>query len=357
MMVPVLLASDSLHVIWEGKTFLFFGGYDYHRLSRHPEILRAVEESIQSNGLSSGGARITTGTHPLHIALEARLSKFFGTAATAVLPAGYLANLALLDALSGENYLCYFHPDCHPSLKDAIRMSGLPKIAIPSDPEELSAEIAWNEKRPLIISDGVYGTLPPLPDYLRLAERFDGLLIIDEAHALGILGKRGRGAAEHFFLKSPRIILSGSLGKALGAAGGFVSGPKSYIDAVLKTCAYGTTSALSLPLAAAAIAALDYLDANAAMMADFRKRCVKTKKDLNAMGYNVPVIPTPVIGISMPDAAGTDALKNSLIGAGIYPSLIRYPGKNDYFRFALSSRHGEEHISRLIEALRKVAGN
>lgn len=354
MKVPVLQASDPLHVVWEGKSYLFFGGYDYHRLSRDPAILRAAEATLHAHGLSSGGARITTGTHPLHLALEARLSSFLGTEDSCVLPAGYLANLALFEALATEDYLCYFHPECHPSLKDAIRMSRLPKIAIPSDPNELAAEIAWNEKRPLIVSDGVYGTLPPLSEYLRLAERYDGLLVIDEAHALGILGKGGRGAAEHFKLKLERIILSGSLSKAAGAAGGFVSGPQRFIERVRESCAYGTTSALSLPLASAAIAALDYLAANGAMIDEFRKLCLKTKKALLAMGYPVPLIPTPVISICMSDAHTSEALKNALLAAGIYPSLIAYPGKKDYFRFALSSRHREADIRLLLNVL-KVA--
>ncbi|MDX9777551.1 MAG: pyridoxal phosphate-dependent aminotransferase family protein [bacterium] len=354
MKIPVLQASDPLHVVWEGRDYLFFGGYDYHRLSRDPAILRAAEETLHRHGLSSGGARITTGTHPLHLALEARLSSFLGTEDSSVLPAGYLANLALFEALSTEDFLCYFHPECHPSLKTAIRMSGLPRIAIPPDPEELGAEIAWNEKRPLIVSDGVYGSLPPLPEYLSLAERYNGMLVVDEAHALGILGKHGRGAAEHFGLKSERIILSGSLGKAVGAAGGFLSGPKRYIDPVRNTCSYGTTSALSLPLASAAIAALDYLAANSAMIAGFRKLCIKTKKALLAMGYPVPPIPTPVISISMPDMNTSEALKNVLVDAGIYPSLIAYPGKKDYFRFALSSRHRESDIRLLLEVLQKA---
>ncbi len=351
MQTPVLEMTDSLHVRWDDKEYLFFGGYDYHRLSRDPGLVSAAKTALDRFGLNSGGARITTGTHPLHLALEARLSAFFGTEDSAFLPAGFMANLALMEALAGEDYLCYFHPECHPSLTAAIRMSDLPKIAIAESIEDLEAEIAWNEKKPLIVTDGLYGTLPPLPDYLKLAEKYGGLLIIDEAHALGILGKHGRGAAEHFGLKSERILLSGSLSKAAGASGGFVSGPARYLDAVRKTCAYGTTSAAALPLAAAGIAGLDFLSAHTDMIADFRERCLKMKQALAGMGFPVPVIPTPVIGIIVPEADKAAALKEALIKARIYPSLIRYPGKADYFRFALSSAHSDEDIRRLLDVL------
>ncbi|MBN2781275.1 MAG: pyridoxal phosphate-dependent aminotransferase family protein [Candidatus Marinimicrobia bacterium] len=351
MQPPVLHATDPVHVIWNDTEYLFFGGYDYHRLSRHPGVLAAAENALRTSGLNSGGARGTTGTHPLHLELEARLSTFLGTADSVFLPAGFMANLALLESLAEEDYICYFHPECHPSLTAAIRMSGLPKIAIAASIEDLESEIAWNEKKPLIVTDGLYGTLPPLPDYLGLAEKYDGLLIIDEAHALGILGKHGRGAAEHFGLQSERILLSGSLSKAAGSGGGFVSGPAHYMDAVRRTCTYGTTSAVSLPVTAAGIAALDFLSAHTAMIADFRERCLKTKQALADMGFPVPVIPTPVIGIIVPETDKTVCLKDALIKAGIYPSLIRYHGKPDYFRFALSSAHSEGDIERLLDVL------
>ncbi|MDZ7820763.1 MAG: aminotransferase class I/II-fold pyridoxal phosphate-dependent enzyme [Candidatus Marinimicrobia bacterium] len=203
-----------------------------------------------------------------------------------------------------------------------------------------------------MVTDGTYDKLPPLPAYYGLAEKYDGVLLLDEAHTLGILGKHGRGAFEHYGLDTGRLLLTGSLSKACGASGGFVSGPGRCIGAVRETCAYATTSAPSLPLVAAGIASIRFFRDHPGRIRDLQERCVDVKQRLVAMGFDVPVIPTPVAGIYLPGTEQAGALKEALKYAGIYPPLIRYPGKPDYFRFAFSSAHSDEDIDRLLEVLR-----
>ncbi|MDZ7796247.1 MAG: pyridoxal phosphate-dependent aminotransferase family protein [Candidatus Marinimicrobia bacterium] len=353
MSIPVLQPSDHVCVMWEGKKYLFFGGYDYHRLSGNPDILRATQDALFRYGLNCGGSRITTGNHPLHIRLEARISGFLGTNSTALLPAGYMANLALFELLGTKDVICYYHPQSHPSLKAAVKISGLPAFEIPDSREQFDALIRKGAKKPLIVTDGVYDHLPPLPEYHALAEKHEGVLLIDEAHALGILGKHGRGAFEHFDLDTGRLLLTGSLSKACGTSGGFVAGPSQCIEKLRSTCTYATTSAPSLPMTAAGIASFDFLSGHSRLIRDFQKRCLKIKQRVRDMGYNIPVIPTPVISICFQHKKDAAVLRDELVKAGIYPPLISYPGKSDYFRFALSSAHADKDIERLLDVLEK----
>jgi 7-keto-8-aminopelargonate synthetase-like enzyme len=247
--------------------------------------------------------------------------------------------------------VCFYHPECHPSLKNAIFMNNMSAYEIPADASEFEKIIRIKGKRPLIVTDGIYGDLPPLDIYSKLADIFDGLLLVDEAHSMGILGKHGRGAAEHFGINMERVLISGSLSKAVGTGGGFAAGPKEFIEQLRTTCAYATTSALSLPIVAAGTASLQLLSGHPEMIADFQQRCLKAKKILCAAGYDIPLVPSPVISIHLSGTGCVNALKKALIANQIYPSLIRYPGKSDYFRFALSSVHTKEDISSLLNVL------
>lgn len=353
MSTPVLQPADHVRVIWEGKKYLFFGGYDYHRLSVNSHILKVTQDALFRYGLNCGGSRITTGNHPLHIRLEARISGFLGTESTALLPAGYMANLALFEVLATRDVICYYHPQSHPSLKAAVKTSSLPAYEIPDSHEEFDVLIRKGAKKPLIVTDGVYDHLPPLPEYHALAKKHEGVLLIDEAHALGILGEHGRGAFEHFDLDTGRLLLTGSLSKACGASGGFVAGPSQCIEKLRNTCTYATTSAPPLPLTAAGIASFDFFSKHSPLIRNFQKRCLKIKQHVRDMGYNIPVIPTPVISICFENKKNASALRHELLKAGIYPPLIRYPGKPDYFRFALSSAHGDKDVERLLDVLKK----
>ncbi|MBW6457768.1 MAG: pyridoxal phosphate-dependent aminotransferase family protein [FCB group bacterium] len=349
--IPVLQAEDPVHINWDGESYLFFGGYDYYRLSRHPQVLEAARDTLARFGLNCGGSRVTTGNHPLHVELEITLSAFLKTEDAALLPAGYMANLALFELFKEDRSVCFYHPDCHPSLKTALCMSGLTGVEIPADTTALEKYIREHTCLPLFITDGIYSDLPPLDLYYRLAEKYKGRLLIDEAHSLGILGEHGRGAAEYFNIGGKRVIFSGSLSKAVGTAGGFVAGPKELIARIRSTCAYATTSALSLPLAAAGTASLSWLRDHPDMIRDFQRRCLNAKEQLIRAGYDIPPTPTPVISIHISDRKRTSSLKQALVDEGIYPSLIRYPGKPDYFRFALSAVHSDAEIDRLLRVL------
>jgi 7-keto-8-aminopelargonate synthetase-like enzyme len=353
MPTPVLSPCEKVHIIWNGKRYLFFGGYDYHRLSRHPELADAMVRALDIHGLNCGGSRVTTGNHPLHIELENKLSEFLDTEDTALLPTGYMANIALFEVFSDKDIYCYYHPACHPSLKVALKMSGLPGMEIPADLDLWDAHIRDHGKKPCVITDSVYAELPPLKDYETIVEKYDGALVIDEAHAIGILGEHGRGLVEQLAVSKKHLLITGSLSKAVGVAGGFVSGLAGCVKAVRSTTAYATTSAMPLPTVAAATASLDYLTRNPQLFKLIQQRSLKVKEELRDGGFDIPVNEAPGINIYIEDHQDSKRLAGMLEKAGIYPSYIRYPQKPDYFRFTLSSAHTDEEIDLLINVLKK----
>jgi 8-amino-7-oxononanoate synthase len=351
---PVLQMTDATHVLWKERNCLFFGGYDYHRLSRHPTILSAIHRTLDSEGLSCSGSRVTTGTHPLHLRFETLMADFLGLPAAVLLPTGYMANLALFEALAWENCHYFFHPDCHPSLRTAMRLSGLPAEALPENVGAGFIREHGKDKKPVIVTDGIYETLPPLQDYYELISRTRGYLIIDEAHSLGVLGKRGRGAAEHCELPANSLILTSSLCKGPGVAGGIVAGPEPLIRNIRKTCTYSTTSSPTLPLTAAAIAALEILISTPEMIGKLQERALSVRKILSETGWPIPLHPGPVLTLYPEAREQSEALYASLRDNGIYPSLIRYFEKPEHFRFALSSAHSDEDVHLLLKALQQT---
>ncbi len=348
---PVLSPCETVHIIWNNKRYLFFGGYDYHRLSRNPELEDEVKRAIEIYGLNCGGSRVTTGNHPLHIALEKKITEFLGTEATALLPTGYMANIALFEVFTDKHLHVYYHPKCHPSLKKALAISGLPGSPIPENLKVWDAHIREHGRKPCVVTDSVYATLPPLKDYESIVEKYEGALVVDEAHALGLLGKNGRGGFEHFDLSQKHLLLTGSLSKAVGVAGGYISGLKRCIDAVRTTTAYATTSAMPLPTVAAATKAIDFFIDNPQKIKLIQNRSIKFKQTLANAGYDMPVNPAPGVNIFIKEKQESRQLAQKLEKAGIYPSFIRYPEKPDYFRFTLSSAHSEEQIERLLSVL------
>ncbi|MEA3391977.1 MAG: pyridoxal phosphate-dependent aminotransferase family protein [Candidatus Marinimicrobia bacterium] len=351
MPTPILQPVDLVHIIWNDKKYLFFGGYDYHRLSQDPKIKQSVKRSADKYGLNCGGSRVTTGNHPLHIQLENTISGFLKTETTALLPTGYMANLALFEVFATKDIVCYYHPQCHPSLKTAMKMSGLEKYIIPEDMKELDEHIQNHGKKPCIITDGLYSYIPPIQEYAEIVEKYEGALVVDEAHAIGILGDHGRGAVEYFNISKKHLLITGSLSKAIGVSGGFVSGLTGCVRAIRDTIAYATTSAMPLPMVAAAITSLELLQENTKLITDLQQRSLKAKQYLFDLGYDVSVIPSPTISINIDDPKKVDKLREMLIDVDIYPSLIRYPEKPDYFRFALSSAHSDEDIEKLLGVL------
>lgn len=366
MLGPELRFVERTKVLFEGRVYTFFGGNDYHRLSNHPEVVRAAQEAAAAEGLGSAGSRRTTGNHPLYGALERAAARFLGTEAAVSVPSGYLSNLALLEAVGRDFARFFVDEEAHSSLSDpclrlardrAHRYRHL-------DPEDLRERIRENLRpgeRPLVLTDGVFpsrGEIAPIAEYLAAVRDFDGQVLVDDAHAIGVLGRTGKGTPEELGVPPGTVFQTGTLSKALGSFGGLIAVSAKIARRVEEeSSVYLGATGLALPLLAAGIRAIEILEREPERIARLRERTLRWKGRIAALGYAVPATPAPILSIAPRGKEARDALRESLLARGIYPPYISYPGApaGGHFRLTFSSEHSEEEFAALASALEEAA--
>ncbi len=364
---PELRFLDRTKVLHEGKAYLFFGGTDYHRLSSHPDVLRAVQEVAGSDGLSCAGSRTTTGNHPLLGELEQRLASFLGAGAAVTCPSGYLSNAMAMEAVAGEFQRFLVDASAHSSLAaPAGRLArDVVRTFRHADLEDLERQLTgWLRpgERPLVLTDGVVpvdGTLPPLGAYWGLVKQFGGMLLIDDAHGIAVVGPGGKGSPAEAGLPAEAFIQAGTLSKGLGAFGGVVTGPAALAAKIPeKSLTYVGATPIPPPLAAAAIRSVEILQANPGLISGLRARALRARERLRAMGFRVVSSPSPVLSVTHRDTGKNLRLRSLLLERGIYPTFTNYPGSppGGHFRFALSSAHTEEEIDLLLQTIGQSCG-
>ncbi len=287
----------------EGRSYSNFGSNNYLGLATHPEVKAAAAQALDTYGTGAGASRLITGTMAPHEACEAALATFKRTEAALLFNSGYTANLGLIPTLIGRDGLIFADRANHASLFDGCRLSRATlKVYRHKDVEQLDRLLARSAPRApkLIVTDGVFsmdGDLAPLPALLALARRYDTRLLVDDAHGTGILGPTGRGTCEHFKLADDeRLIQMGTLSKALGGFGAFVTGPRTLIAYLQNRCrAFLYTTALPPAVAAAATAALAVLEREPERRERLwahRRRCADA---LSRMGYDLMGSETPIL--------------------------------------------------------------
>lgn len=339
---------DRVWVRYRGRKLLYFGGCDYYRLASDPVIARCVVRAIEKEGLLNVAAsRVTTGNHPVYEQLEAALAVFFRVPAALLTSTGYAADLVVAQALAGQFSHAVIDERVHSSLKDAVRFLDCPVLEYKHrDARHAAQTIArcGEHAKIILLTDGVFaqdGTLAPLRELLEALPR-DAMLLLDDAHGAGVLGKNGRGAVEHFSIQDKRIVRAITLSKAFGAYGGAVLGSRELCQRIVERSElFAGSTPPPLPLAAAAITAL------ATVASDHSLRA-RLRRNLKLIGRDAPIL-----SIAPKTAAEAACLKKRLLAAGIFPSLIRYPNgpASGYFRFAISSEHTPAQIKRLLEAI------
>ncbi len=364
---PELRVLDRTRVLHEGKPYLFFGGTDYHRLSSHPDVLRAVHEAADAEGLSCAGSRTTTGNHPLVVELEHRLASFLGASAAVTCPTGYLSNAMALDVLAGEFPRFFIDASAHSSM--AAPAARLPREALltfrhadPEDLEHLLKDSLRPGEKPLILTDGVVpvdGELPPLGAYWELVKQFGGALLVDDAHGIAVVGPDGKGSPAEAGLPAEAVIQAGTLSKGLGTFGGVVAGPTALPGKVCeRSLTFVGATPIPPPFAAAAIRSMEILRANPGMLAGLRARVLRARERLRSMGFRMVSSPAPILSVTHRDADKNLRLRALLVEGGIYPTFSNYPGSppGGHFRFALSSAHTEEEIGLLLDTISLSCG-
>ena len=253
-------------IVLDGTAVINFGSNDYLGLAADPRLATAVREAIAGQGWGSGASPLVTGRARPHRELEEALAEFEGAEAALLFASGFAVNAGTVPALVGRGDAVYSDAKNHASLIDGCRLSGAEvHVYRHSDCDHLTAILAQTADRycrRLIATDGLFsmdGDLAPLPELSRLAEEFDAILLIDDAHGTGVMGQAGRGTIEHFGVKSANVYHMGTLSKALGASGGFMTGTKDFISYLVNTSRSFMYSTAPPPAMAAAARAALYL--------------------------------------------------------------------------------------------------
>ena len=311
----------------------------YLDLANIDELKQAMAKAVLEWGTGSGGARLTTGNKTPHQELEEFIAKFKGEESAITFNTGYMANVGTISALCGKNDFIFSDELNHASIIDGIRLSRAKCFVykhndmadlqrVIQEAEKSRAESALPAPRKLIVTDAVFsmdGDLANLPELLRVAKENDCLLMIDEAHATGVLGKTGRGLAEHYGCAHADVTV-GTLSKAVAAEGGFVAGPKQLTEFLKnKSRSFIFTTAMAPAVAAAACNNLRYIDAHPERIQNLRNNVKFFCEVLLREGVNVERSPSAIVPIVIGDEAKAMQISAKLQEQGILIPAIRYP--------------------------------
>ncbi len=363
----LVLQADSrvrrpLFVDADGGTLLSFASNDYLGLSMEPALRTAAMLEMEQSGMGAGAAPLLGGERPVHQALAADLAQWLGVEAVLLFGSGYLANLGIISALVGRGDRVFADRLNHASLVDGVRLSGarLQRYRH-ADMSHLQQWLArGGPGQAWIISDGVFsmdGDVAPLPEMVALARQYQARIILDEAHAFGVLGAQGRGTLAHYHLNvADADVIMGTLGKAFGVYGAFVAGSRSLVDLLrnrARSFIYHT--ALPAALAAAARVSLQMLQS----AEEPRARLEKHRHWLRAQLPHAPWLPsaTPIQGLLLGTAESAVQAATRLRRAGLYCPAVRpptVPNGGSRLRITLSAAHELEDLQQLVAALRDI---
>ena len=361
-----LEAKAGPDVVADGHPMIMMSSYDYLGLIGDPRIDQAAVNAVLRYGTSTSGARLLTGTLDIHRKMEADLAAFKGTEDAMTFSSGYLANLGAIYGLFGPGDRVIIDEYCHRSLHDACRMTGVQVQKFrhndaQSAREELQRPNRAN--RTMIISDGVFsmdGDVCCLPDLIALKKEFGCFLLIDEAHATGVLGATGRGTDEHFGIATSEVdIWTGSLAKSIPSNGGFIAVTQEVaIFLQHASSPYIFSAAMPASSVAAISAGLAIVREEPERVARLRRNGDYLRSGLQALGYDTGLSETAVIPVVMKDEAKTALFARRLRDYGIIAAPVMFPAVGmglARLRLCVTAAHTREHLDYVLEVFGKMA--
>ncbi|MEJ7806462.1 MAG: 8-amino-7-oxononanoate synthase [Telluria sp.] len=353
-----------------GRAMLAFASNDYLGLAAHPRLVAALREGAELYGVGSGASHLISGHTRAHELLEERLAEFIGphleSARALSFCTGYMANLAILTALGADADAEIFSESLnHASLIDGARLARAQVKVYPhADLDALGSLLAAsNATAKLVVTDSVFsmdGDLAPLPAMLALCERHNAWLVIDDAHGFGTLGANGRGALEHFNLRSPNLIYMGTLGKAAGVGGAFVAAHASVIELMIQRARpYIFTTAAPPALAHALLTSIDIIggDEGASRRAHLQALIAQLRRDLTLQRWQRIASDTAIQPIIIGSNAEALRIGAALYGQGLWVPAIRpptVPAGTARLRVTLSAAHTVADVAQLTCALNQL---
>lgn len=343
-----------------GRELIYFSGCDYFRMAEHPVVLKAAAEGMKKYGLNVAASRVTTGHHKGYDVLEAELAKFFGAKDALLVSTGYLTGIVVAQALAGNFSHALMDERAHPALLDAAEQLNCPVLKFRHrDIEDFKRAVVRCGKgtRPIVLTDGMFahdGSVAPLKAYLKSLPR-DGMILVDDAHGAGVLGRKGQGTPEFECINRKQVIQCVTLSKAFGVFGGAILGTRELRRKIFDhSRAFIGSTPLPLPLANGAWQSVKILKKRGN---DLRKKLNQNahyvKAALRKAGIDLPETPGPIIPLFFKDPSKALSLKKRLLAAGILPPFVKYPGfGGGYFRFAISSGHSQAQLDKLVKVLK-----
>ena len=360
-------SSIGSRITINGKRYINFSSNDYLGLSKDRRIVKAAAAALRKYGFGSGASRLLSGSYIPHKKLEEKIARFKGTEAALIFNTGYSANTGIIPALVGVQDTIFSDEFNHASIIDGARLSKAEiKIYRHGNMNHLEGLLKKSSKRKLIVTDTIFsmdGDIAPLKDIVFLSKKYSAMLMIDDAHGTGVLGKTGRGGLEYFDIKASAssaqgIIQMGTLSKAFGCFGGFAAGSKDLIDFLINMArSFIYSTSLPPAIAEACIKAVDIVNSESDSL---RKKLwanrEKLYKGLKNLEYDTLNSETPIIPILAGDAGSALKMGNYLYKNKIFAPAIRPPTVPEgmcRIRFSVTAAHTDEDIDLVLERLDK----
>jgi glycine C-acetyltransferase len=347
------------------REVLNFCANNYLGLSSHPKLIKAAKEGLDSHGFGMSSVRFICGTTDLHKTLETKIAEFFGTDDTILYAACFDANGGVFEPLFGEEDAIISDSLNHASIIDGVRLSKAQRYryanADMNDLEEKLKE-AQKQRFRVIVTDGVFsmdGNVAPMDKINALAKKYDALVMVDECHSAGVVGKTGRGVTEHFNIRGEIDIITGTLGKAFGGAiGGFTTGRKEIIELLRqRSRPYLFSNSLPPSIVNAGIAMFDMMAETNELQQQLHENRTYFKEKISKAGFDIKPSESAIIAIMLYDAKLSQDFASKLLDKGIYVIGFYYPvvpQGQARIRVQLSAAHKREHLDKAINAFVKV---
>ena len=361
----IISSDQGAEIIVNGKTVLNFCSNNYLGLSAHPDVIAAAKNAIDYRGYGLSSVRFICGTQDIHKELETKISKFLGTEDTILYAAAFDANGGVFEPLFNDEDGIISDALNHASIIDGVRLCKAQRFRYEhNNMEDLEAKLkeAANLRSRIIVTDGSFsmdGTIAQLDKICDLADKYDAIVMIDECHSSGFLGKNGRGTHEYKNVMGRIDIITGTLGKALGgASGGFTSGKKEIIEMLRqRSRPYLFSNTLAPSIVGASIAVLDMLSETTDLRDKLESNTKYFREKMTAAGFDIKPGDHPIVPIMLYDAVLAQDFASALLEEGIYVIGFFFPvvAKGQArIRVQLSAAHEQKHLDAAIEAFTKV---
>jgi glycine C-acetyltransferase len=363
--IRTLSSPQGAWLIVDGKRVLNFCSNNYLGLANHPRILQAARQAMERYGLGPAAVRSIAGTMDLHLELERRMAAFKGVESAITFQSGFNANIAAIPALVGKDDAIISDELNHASIIDGCRLSGGKIIRYAhcdtGDLERVLKENRAAYPRVIVITDGVFsmdGDIAPLDQIYAVVQNYDAILMVDDAHGEGVLGRGGRGIVDHFKLHGKVDVEVGTMSKAFGVVGGVVAGNPVVVEWLRQRGRpFLFSSAMTVPDAAACLAALDLLEESTELVDRLWENARYFKAEMKRLGFDTGTSSTPITPVMLGEAPLAQQFSRELFENGVFGMAIGFPtvprGKAR-IRVMISASHSKGDLDQGLEAFSKV---